>query len=393
MGERKGQNHYYPPDFDYKKHHSLNEYHGTHALRERARKIKQGILIIRFEMPYNIWCEGCGNPIGMGVRYNAEKSKIGMYYTTPLWKFRMKCHLCDQHFEIKTDPANCDYVIISGARRKEQRWDPTQNEQIVPEDKDDQKKFATDAMFKLEHGADDKGKAKRAQPVVTRLLERQDDRWKDDYMVNKLLRKVFRDKKKEIKATHEKDQKLLVKSSLDIDLLPESEEDARVAGLVKYGDFIPPDKKQQETRRAIVERPLFSTGPSMATHVIEPSSSTAKPLTNWESKMMHAQAADKLKTALANTRSLSREDLGIVPKKSLNNMEPSGEGALRELMPDLEAASGEGSANGDASYQEAASAPTGVLSCSLVSNDYNDSDASSDSNNLDSERNLQSTID
>jgi len=59
----------------------------------------------RFEMPYNIWCDGCGNHVAMGVRYNAEKSKIGMYYTTPIYKFRMKCHLCDNHFEIKTDPA------------------------------------------------------------------------------------------------------------------------------------------------------------------------------------------------------------------------------------------------------------------------------------------------
>ena len=59
----------------------------------------------RFEMPYNMWCGGCGNHVGMGVRYNAEKSKIGMYYTTPIYKFRMKCHLCDNHFEIKTDPA------------------------------------------------------------------------------------------------------------------------------------------------------------------------------------------------------------------------------------------------------------------------------------------------
>lgn len=37
-------------------------------------------------------------------RYNAEKKKIGMYYTTPVYQFRMKCHLCDNHFEIKTDP-------------------------------------------------------------------------------------------------------------------------------------------------------------------------------------------------------------------------------------------------------------------------------------------------
>jgi len=42
----------------------------------------------------------------------------------------MKCHLCDQHFEIQTDPANCDYVILSGARRKEERWSAKENEQI-----------------------------------------------------------------------------------------------------------------------------------------------------------------------------------------------------------------------------------------------------------------------
>ena len=47
MGERKGQNFYYPPDFYPKKHGSLNGYHGVHALRERARKLDRGILIIR----------------------------------------------------------------------------------------------------------------------------------------------------------------------------------------------------------------------------------------------------------------------------------------------------------------------------------------------------------
>lgn len=113
MGERKGQNLYYPPDYD-PKVGGLNKFMGTHALRERARKIHLGILIIRFEMPYNIWCDGCNNHIGMGVRYNAEKTKIGMYYTTPVYQFRMKCHLCDNHFEIKTDPGvsiTCSYLL------------------------------------------------------------------------------------------------------------------------------------------------------------------------------------------------------------------------------------------------------------------------------------------
>ena len=58
----------------------------------------------RFELPFNIWCGGCGSHVGMGVRYNAEKSQVGKYYSTPIFKFRMKCHLCDNYFEIQTDP-------------------------------------------------------------------------------------------------------------------------------------------------------------------------------------------------------------------------------------------------------------------------------------------------
>lgn len=43
----------------------------------------------------------------------------------------MKCHLCINYIEMQTDPANCDYVIVSGARRKEERWDMAENEQIL----------------------------------------------------------------------------------------------------------------------------------------------------------------------------------------------------------------------------------------------------------------------
>lgn len=48
-----------------------------------------------------------------------------------LYRFRMKCHLCPNHIEMQTDPATCDYVIVSGARRKEERWDAEASEQVV----------------------------------------------------------------------------------------------------------------------------------------------------------------------------------------------------------------------------------------------------------------------
>ena len=81
-----------------------------------------------------------------------------MYYTTPIYQFRMKCTMCDNHYVIKTDPKNLDYEIVSGARRQERRWDSTQNGQVVPDLKETTNRLFDDAMFKLEHGDADKEK-------------------------------------------------------------------------------------------------------------------------------------------------------------------------------------------------------------------------------------------
>ncbi|XP_069127802.1 coiled-coil domain-containing protein 130 homolog isoform X2 [Argopecten irradians] len=257
MAERKSVNKYYPPDWDPSKG-SVNKHFGQHPLRDRARKLKQGILVIRFELPYNIWCGGCNKPVAMGVRYNAEKSKVGNYYTTPIYKFRMKCHLCDNHFEIQTDPKNHDYVILNGARRKEQRWDPKDNEQIVPEDKATQKKLATDAMYKLEHGSDDKD-AGKSRVMNLGQIEGQRDQWKDDYLINKLAREKFRTEKKQIKEAKAVDDRLLEKSSLDIPLVKEDEDDVRLAGLLKYTATESFDEKQLQKRKEIEQKPIFQS--------------------------------------------------------------------------------------------------------------------------------------
>lgn len=233
MGERKGVNKYYPPDFNPKKHGSLNRYHNSHPLRERARKLSQGILIIRFEMPYNIWCDGCKNHIGMGVRYNAEKKKVGNYYTTPIYRFRMKCHLCVNYIEMQTDPANCDYVIVSGAQRKEERWDMADNEQVLPTEHETKQKLETDAMFRLEHGEADRGALRKALPTLSHIQEAQ-SAWKDDFALNSTLRRRFREKKKALQEEEQRDQALQAKASLAIPLVPETEADRRLAALLRF---------------------------------------------------------------------------------------------------------------------------------------------------------------
>ncbi|RUS83082.1 hypothetical protein EGW08_009168 [Elysia chlorotica] len=199
----------------------------------------------------------------MGVRYNAEKSKVGNYYSTPIYKFRMKCHLCDNYFEIQTDPKNHDYVILSGARRKEQRWDPVANGQIMPEDKATQKKLATDPMYKLEHGSDDHQKGK---DKISSLAELEEGRISmiDDYLLNRMARDKFRSEKKQLREAAEAEKAILDKSSLDIELVEESEEDKRLAGLLKYSVTTSFEEKQKQRRKSIEQRPIFSDGRKMS---------------------------------------------------------------------------------------------------------------------------------
>lgn len=52
--------------------------------------------------------------------------------------------------------------------------------------------MASDAMYKLEHGVDDKVKSKELDPVIERLEEFQSSRWHDDYASNRALRDSMR---------------------------------------------------------------------------------------------------------------------------------------------------------------------------------------------------------
>lgn len=58
----------------------------------------------RFELPFKIVCNSCSTYLGAGIRYNAQKRKVGNYYSTPIYAFRCKCHVCQAWFELRTDP-------------------------------------------------------------------------------------------------------------------------------------------------------------------------------------------------------------------------------------------------------------------------------------------------
>merc|ERR1719195_1485265 len=241
-------------------------------------------------MPYNIWCLSCNKHIGMGVRYNAEKTKIGMYYTTPVYQFRMNCHLCSAKISIKTDPGNMDYVIVEGARRVEQRWDPTQNGQIVPDDKSVGRKLADSA------------------PRLGQLSQLQ-DRVKDDWLANRMLRDQFRARKKERKAQLEKDKLITGKCGLELELVAEEEEDVRMARLLNVQAKTDADERRQEDRGDITAGNIFAAAAGKSSAIKDCKESSKS------DKKLHALKTIGKATKSKQSELLNKKGFGLIINK------------------------------------------------------------------------------
>lgn len=262
LAAARADNFYYPPEWT-PNQGSLNKFHGQHALRERARKLDQGILIIRFEMPFNIWCGGCNSMIAKGVRFNAEKKQVGNYYSTKIWSFSMKSACCKHEIVIQTDPKNCEYVIISGAQKKTEDYDVEDAETFALPADEERGKLA-DPFYRLEHQGGDLQKKKEAEPVLVRLQRVSDSRHSDDYSLNKALRAQLRNQKKRVAEEEAASRK----AGLAIRLLPATKEDSAAAAQVKFASRF--DRNRKEKRALIGAASIFPgtySGSSNDTHL------------------------------------------------------------------------------------------------------------------------------
>lgn len=233
---------------------SGNKLHGKHALGNRANKISQGILTVRFEMPYPIWCTTCPKPtiIGQGVRFNAEKKKVGNYYSSPIYSFRMKHVACGGFIEIRTDPKNTAYIVTEGARKRDLGEDKVMEGDLSIMTSEEREKIKSNAFAVLEGDVEDQKKFQVAKVRLEELEELSEQRWDDPYLLNKRLRQSFRVNRKEREQEATKTVQLQDKLSLSLDLLPENEEDVRRAGLVDFSHGNSEDVLSQT-----VKRPLF----------------------------------------------------------------------------------------------------------------------------------------
>ncbi|GAC95835.1 hypothetical protein PHSY_003412 [Pseudozyma hubeiensis SY62] len=197
---------YRPPTADPR----TTPFNATHPLGARARRLHtHGILVVRFEIPFNVFCLSCSTHLSQGLRFNAEKQQAGEYLSTKIWSFAVKCPSCSGRIEIRTDPKNAQYVVESGARKQQQDWDPEEYGGFaVYDSKKGEEIEPKDAFDRLDKEKAETRLAEQRQKRVQELQHVAERRGSDPYAANSRLRSDFRKDKRKRVGQLEKDIQL-----------------------------------------------------------------------------------------------------------------------------------------------------------------------------------------
>ncbi|KAL7946547.1 CWC16 protein [Trichoderma barbatum] len=345
---------YVPPDLEGTT--SGNKLNNKHPLGNRASKLaSHGILTVRFEMPFPIWCAHCPKPtiIGQGVRFNAEKKRAGNYYTSPIWSFRFRHAECGGWIEMRTDPKNTAYVVVEGATKRDTGGDDgvdRSGDGAILTDAE-REALRKNAFATLEKTIADRKQLEMAVERIDDLQDLSKRHWDDPYAQNQRLRKAFRVGRKEREKMAAATEDLQERMGLGMDLLPEREEDAKRAALVDFGSK--PEGEGDEDRA--LSKPLFA---STATTTLrakpqkKPSSSSLSSALK-DTRLKSEKEASRRKESfvagvISNTRAAqdpflvqpnnsdkatSRPFLGIVKKRKRIDGEPDGGPETKAATP------------------------------------------------------------
>lgn len=321
---------------------SANQASGKgHALGARASRLRsEGILTVRFEMPFAVWCGTCEPQvvIGQGVRFNAEKNQVGNYYSSPVYSFRMRHPACGGWIEVRTDPKNTAYVVVEGGKKRDTGEGKGAEDSLVGDGVApiktlrEQAEEREVAFSNLEKTIEDRAAFAAARERIDEIEDANSRQWDDPYTRNQMLRKTFRVGRKQREKDSAAAEDLKDRMSLGIDLLPESEEDARWAKLVDFGTTT---KSIGDDGEKTLAKPLFGRANPTVQEKSRDTKAPAKKLL--KSEIAASKMRDSLVSEIVgNTRMAS--DPFLEPRsrdttKGMANLLP---GLKRKRPPEVE---------------------------------------------------------
>eukprot|EP01064_Diplonema_japonicum_P037276 TRINITY_DN8680_c0_g1_i1.p1 TRINITY_DN8680_c0_g1~~TRINITY_DN8680_c0_g1_i1.p1 ORF type:complete len:437 (+),score=107.55 TRINITY_DN8680_c0_g1_i1:50-1360(+) len=188
---------YKPPEFfdsGFYKKGDIDKWHGQSKMvaqggYKRLAKMRQGILLVRFEMPYDVWCGECEKLIQMGTRWSdAEKVKKGKYFSTPIFEFTVK-HFCGNKISIQNDPKNVTYKVVSGGKQRVTDFDKSKQDEHDPNYRtaEERHNLRTDPVAQAGNHANDKQRSHSDGVAMTLLQINRQQRFANSSSTNKVL--------------------------------------------------------------------------------------------------------------------------------------------------------------------------------------------------------------
>ncbi|KAI5807428.1 hypothetical protein DFH27DRAFT_546217 [Peziza echinospora] len=236
---------------------------GNQLHRKKAPGVHGNTLTVRFEMPFNIFCNHCNGHIAQGVRFNAEKTRVGQYFTTPIWGFRMKHNVCGGAIVIHTDPKNTAYVVVEGAKKQDTGEDSGTGVIRVKPLPGEEDAESAGVMGKLEKAAEEAKRKAIDEPRIEELRRLSERQWADPYEHSRKMRKIFRAERNRLNAQAASAGAIQDRLGLSIPLLEESKEDSIRAKAV---EFEPEEGGEEERIVEAKSGPMFAHQSSGSTN-------------------------------------------------------------------------------------------------------------------------------
>jgi coiled-coil domain-containing protein 130 len=249
-------------------------------------------------MPFPIWCATCPKPtvIGQGVRFNAAKTKVGNYHSTPIWSFRFRHAACGGAIEMRTDPQNTAYVVTEGATKRDTGEDKARDgDQVIMTDAE-REALRQNAFASLERTIEDREQLKQASARIDGLQDLSQRQWDDPYTQNQKLRKAFRVGRKEREREAAVAEDIQDRLGFGFDLLPASADDATRASLIDFGSAHDDETTGPHNDMALA-KPLFGVSASTAI----PSGKKKVPVLKAEKRATQSKAS-LVSAIMGNTR-------------------------------------------------------------------------------------------
>lgn len=131
---------------------------------------------IKFETPFTIICKKCDKYIYKGVRFKSQRKRVGYYLNTPFYSFTLFCPDCSNQIIIETNPKDCSYDIIEGARKKNEEYKNVITEKgknnVDGIDLEEIKKCRANPFLLLEKRALEKKKEEEKEQEKTNIIRK-----------------------------------------------------------------------------------------------------------------------------------------------------------------------------------------------------------------------------